>query len=72
MNRFFPELVTMLDERRDGSFVADGEIVLVQPGSLSFDTLQLRSHRGENVARPDFNHSPTLANAHACRRQTGS
>ena len=31
MNRFFPELVALLEERRDGPFVADGEIVLVQP-----------------------------------------
>ena len=34
MNRFFPELVAMLQERKDGPFVADGEIVLVRPGSL--------------------------------------
>ena len=33
MNRFFPELVAMLQERKDGPFVADGEIVLaIRPG----------------------------------------
>ena len=33
MIRFFPELVSMLEERKDGPFVADGEIVMVRPGS---------------------------------------
>ncbi len=51
MNRFFPELVTMVDERRDGPFVADGEIVLVRPGTLSFDELQLRLHPAESRVR---------------------
>ena len=51
INRFFPELVTLLEERNDGPFVADGEIVLVQPGSLSFDTLQLRLHPAESRVR---------------------
>ena len=51
MNRFFPELVGMLEERKDGPFVADGEIVLVRPGSLSFDELQLRLHPAESRVR---------------------
>jgi ATP-dependent DNA ligase len=51
MMRFFPELVTMLEERRDGAFVADGEIVLVRPGRLSFDELQLRLHPAESRVR---------------------
>ncbi len=51
MVRFFPELVTMLEERRDGSFVADGEIVLVRPGRLAFDELQLRLHPAESRVR---------------------
>src|SRR4026209_2525736 len=51
MMRFFPELVTMLEERRDGPFVADGEIVLVRPGRLSFDELQLRLHPAESRVR---------------------
>jgi ATP-dependent DNA ligase len=51
MVRFFPELVTMLEERRDGPFVADGEIVLVRPGRLSFDELQLRLHPAESRVR---------------------
>jgi ATP-dependent DNA ligase len=51
MMRFFPELVSLLEERRDGSFVADGEIVLVRPGALSFDELQLRLHPAESRVR---------------------
>jgi len=51
MMRFFPELVSLLDERRVGAFVADGEIVLVRPGALSFDELQLRLHPAESRVR---------------------
>ncbi|MGH2679905.1 MAG: ATP-dependent DNA ligase [Actinomycetota bacterium] len=51
MMRFFPELVSMLEERKDGPFVADGEIVLVRPGRLSFDELQLRLHPAESRVR---------------------
>jgi ATP-dependent DNA ligase len=51
MMRFFPELVTLLQERRDGDFVADAEIVLVRPGQLSFDELQLRLHPAESRVR---------------------
>ena len=51
MVRFFPELVTLLEERRDGAFVADGEIVLVRPGRLAFDELQLRLHPAESRVR---------------------
>ena len=58
MNRFFPELVALLEERRDGPFVADGEIVLVQPGSLSFDALQLRLHPAESRVRKLSAESP--------------
>jgi ATP-dependent DNA ligase len=51
MNRYFPELVTLLEERRDGDFVADAEIVMVRPGELSFDELQLRLHPAESRVR---------------------
>ena len=51
MKRFFPELVAMLEERGDGPFVADGEIVLVRPGTLSFEELQLRLHPAESRVR---------------------
>jgi ATP-dependent DNA ligase len=51
MMRFFPEVVELVEERRDGSFVADGEIVLVRPGRLAFDELQLRLHPAESRVR---------------------
>ena len=51
MMRFFPELVSLLAERRDGTFVADGEIVMVRPGRLAFDELQLRLHPAESRVR---------------------
>ncbi len=51
MVRFFPELVSLLEERRDGPFVADGEIVMVRPGRLAFDELQLRLHPAESRVR---------------------
>ena len=51
MNRYFPELVTLLEERRDGDFLADAEIVMVRPGELSFDELQLRLHPAESRVR---------------------
>jgi ATP-dependent DNA ligase len=51
MMRFFPELVSLLEERTDGPFVADGEIVMVRPGRLAFDELQLRLHPAESRVR---------------------
>jgi ATP-dependent DNA ligase len=51
MVRFFPELVSLLEGRRDGPFVADGEIVMVRPGRLAFDELQLRLHPAESRVR---------------------
>src|SRR5918996_1290699 len=41
----------MLAKLREGAFVADGEIVLVRPGRLSFDELQLRLHPAESRVR---------------------
>jgi len=51
MVRFFPEIVSLLEERRDGPFVADGEIVLIRPGRLAFDELQLRLHPAASRVR---------------------
>src|SRR3954453_113466 len=45
MMRFFPEVVEMLERLDAGTFVADGELVLVRDGgTLSFEELQLRLH----------------------------
>src|SRR3954453_23540859 len=45
MMRYFPEVVEMLDGLDAGTFIADGELVLVRhDGALSFEELQLRLH----------------------------
>jgi ATP-dependent DNA ligase len=45
LGRYFIELEGLLGERAAGvGFVADGEIVIVQPGSMDFGLLQLRLH----------------------------
>ncbi len=51
MARFFPELVELLADRGAGPYVADGEIVLVRPGRLAFELLQLRLHPAASRVR---------------------
>lgn len=51
MMRFFPEIVELLASLATGPLVADGEIVMVRPGGLSFDELQLRLHPAESRVR---------------------
>lgn len=51
LERFFPELVPALAEVLPAGSVVDGEIVLVGPGGLDFDSLQLRLHPAESRIR---------------------
>lgn len=51
MMRFFPEIEELLTSRIAGAFEADGELVLVRNGQLSFDELQLRLHPAESRVR---------------------
>jgi ATP-dependent DNA ligase len=44
LDRYFPELVTILKQQLPERCVLDGEIVLAGPGGLDFDALQLRVH----------------------------
>ncbi|WP_285742973.1 ATP-dependent DNA ligase [Lentzea sp. NBRC 105346] len=44
LTRYFPEVAALLREALPPRCVVDGEIVLVTPGGLSFDKLQLRLH----------------------------
>ncbi len=44
LERYFPELVAMLQETKEDRFVVDGEIVLPQGETLSFAALQARLH----------------------------
>jgi len=51
MNRYFPEVVAVLEAMEPADLVADGEIVLIHDGILSFDELQLRLHPAESRVR---------------------
>jgi ATP-dependent DNA ligase len=51
LGRYFPEVVSMLQELKAGDFVVDGEIVIEIDGSLSFDALQMRLHPAESRIR---------------------
>jgi ATP-dependent DNA ligase len=52
LGRYFPELVALVRERAGGRrFTADGEIVVVRPGRMEFDELQLRLHPAESRVR---------------------
>ena len=44
LGRYFPELVALVAELPAARFVADGEIVIVHPGRMEFEELQLRLH----------------------------
>jgi ATP-dependent DNA ligase len=44
LDRYFPELHAVLKERLPRGCVVDGEIVIVTPKGLDFDSLQLRLH----------------------------
>jgi ATP-dependent DNA ligase len=44
LNRYFPELIAVLQAQLPGRCVVDGEIVIATPGGLDFDALQLRLH----------------------------
>jgi len=51
MVRFFPEIVSMLEQLPIGSIVADGELVIVHDGRFWFEDLQLRLHPAESRVR---------------------
>jgi ATP-dependent DNA ligase len=51
MMRFFPEIERLVTDRAPGRYVADGEIVLVRPGGLIFEELQLRLHPAASRVR---------------------
>ncbi|WP_330277589.1 ATP-dependent DNA ligase [Lentzea sp. NBC_00516] len=51
LTRYFPEVVELLREALPPRCVVDGEIVLVTPDGLSFDTLQLRLHPAASRVR---------------------
>jgi ATP-dependent DNA ligase len=44
LGRYFPEVVDQVARRPGATYVADGEIVMVRPGGMEFEELQLRLH----------------------------
>ncbi|MFN0096253.1 MAG: ATP-dependent DNA ligase [Dehalococcoidia bacterium] len=56
--RYFPELAEALPRILAGPCVLDGEIVLMGPRGLEFDTLQLRLHPAESRVRKLANETP--------------
>jgi len=48
LNRYFPELVEILGRQLPKRCVLDGEIVIVTPGGLAFEALQMRLHPAES------------------------
>ena len=51
LGRYFPELEEQLAEALPRAAVLDGEIVIMGPNGLEFDTLQLRLHPAESRVR---------------------
>jgi ATP-dependent DNA ligase len=60
LGRYFPEIVALLAERAGGiRFLADGELLMVRPGRMDFDELQLRLHPAESRVRRLAREIPT-------------
>src|SRR6266480_4023642 len=51
LGRYFPEIVELVAERPPGTFVADGELIVIRPTGMEFDQLQLRLHPAESRVR---------------------
>ncbi|TMD56260.1 MAG: ATP-dependent DNA ligase, partial [Chloroflexi bacterium] len=51
MTRYFPELLPGIRSLPEERVVLDGEIVIVGPDGLDFDSLQLRLHPAESRVR---------------------
>jgi ATP-dependent DNA ligase len=51
LGRYFPDVVEMLGQLKDKSFLLDGELIIPVGDALSFDALQLRLHPAESRVR---------------------
>ena len=51
LGRYFPDVVGMLGQLKDGDFLLDGELIIPVGDVLSFDALQLRLHPAESRVR---------------------
>ncbi len=50
LGRYFPEIVELVAERPPGTFVADGELIVIRPTGMEFDQLQLRLHPADEAS----------------------
>src|SRR5690349_20699482 len=60
LDRYFPEVVALLEGLRAKSFVLDGELVIPQSGALSFDALQMRLHPAASRVQRLSKETPAL------------
>lgn len=60
LTRYFPELVTAVDNLKPKQFVLDGEIVIPLNGQLSFDSLLMRIHPAASRIRKLSEETPAL------------
>jgi ATP-dependent DNA ligase len=51
LGRYFPDVVEMMGQLKDNSFLLDGELIIPVGDALSFDALQLRLHPAESRVR---------------------
>ena len=51
LGRYFPEVLTMLEQLAGSDAILDGELVIERPEGLSFDALQMRLHPAESRIR---------------------
>jgi ATP-dependent DNA ligase len=51
LGRYFPEVVAMLGDVKEPSFLLDGELIIPLGDALSFEALQLRLHPAESRIR---------------------
>jgi ATP-dependent DNA ligase len=60
LGRYFPEMVEALHALPDSDFIVDGELVIPQGDTLSFDALQMRLHPAESRIRKLSHETPSV------------
>jgi ATP-dependent DNA ligase len=60
LGRYFPEMVEAVRSLPQREFVIDGELVIVEGNSLSFDALQMRLHPAESRIRKLAKETPAI------------
>jgi ATP-dependent DNA ligase len=66
LSRYFPEVVEMLRTLPRGDFILDGELVIPEGNTVSFDALQMRLHPAESRIRKLSAETPAIFVAFDC------